>query len=332
MEKEARFYEKLEDLTVRCTLCPHKCTIADGKKGFCRVRKNKSGTLYSEIYGEISSVGIDPIEKKPLFHFYPGSKIFSIGTIGCNLKCEFCQNWQISQVDAPTDFYTSQEVIEAALYHNSIGIAFTYNEPFIWYEYVYDTALLAKKNNLKNVLVTNGYVNFEPLNEIIPLIDAMNIDLKAFNDEFYKKVCGGDYETVLRNIEISYKSGVYVEVTTLIVTGGNDDLNELENEFSTLSEISPDIPLHLSKYHPAFKYKAPSTDIEFLKEAYKIAKKYLNYVYVGNILDERYETTYCSKCGNPAIIRKGFDVDTKNIDSEGRCKVCKNQIQGRFQF
>jgi pyruvate formate lyase activating enzyme len=328
--KEAMFYEQLGNNMVKCDLCPHKCVIKENSVGVCKVRKNVNGKLYSLNYGEVSSIALDPIEKKPLFHFYPGGSIISVGTWGCNFRCQFCQNWEISQQRPPyVKKITPEDLVDIAteyIHEGNIGIAYTYSEPIVWYEFVYETAKLAKAKNLKNVLVTNGYINDQPLEELIPFIDAMNIDLKAFNNEFYQKVCGGRYEDVLRAIEKVHNAGVHVEVTTLIVTGGNDNFDELEEEFRTLARISSDIPLHLSRYHPAYRYDEPPTRVEFLIEAYKLAKKYLNYVYLGNVWDERYESTYCPKCGSLVIIRRGYDVRIINLDEEGRCKVCNNQI------
>jgi pyruvate formate lyase activating enzyme len=332
--KEARYYSKFEDKRVRCKLCPNNCIIDLERVGICKVRKNIDGLLYSINYGEITSIALDPIEKKPLFHFYPGSSIISVGTWGCNFKCEFCQNWEISQ-QRPfyTKIITPDELVQIAQeykHEGNIGVAYTYNEPTIWYEFVYDSARFVKEKGMKNVLVTNGYINEEPLSDLVPYIDAMNIDLKAFNNDFYQKVCGGRYEIVLRTIEIAVKSGVHVEVTTLIVPGGNDKLEELENEFKALATISKDIPLHLSRYHPAYKYNKPQTDLRILFDAYKLAKNYLNYVYLGNVWDEQYESTYCPKCGSLVIIRRGYDVKIVNLDEEGRCKTCNSQIVRRL--
>lgn len=329
---KARFWINLDnyDKLVECQLCPHKCRINEGKTGICKVRKNIDGKLYLLNYGEITSIALDPIEKKPLFHFYPGHTIISIGSWGCNLKCEFCQNWEISQKRPPyIKNIEPEELVAIANEYKSkgnIGIAYTYNEPIVLYEFVYNTAKLARTKGLKNVLVTNGYINHEPLEEIGRYIDAMNIDLKAFDNEFYRKICGGTYEPVLSTIEFCVKNNIHVEITTLVITDDNDNLEQLEREFKTLSEISKDIPLHLSRYHPAYKYTKPATKIEFLIEAYKKATKYLNYVYLGNVWNEKYENTYCPKCGSVAIIRSGYNIKIGNLDKEGRCKVCNNQI------
>lgn len=282
--KEALFYEALPDGKVHCLLCPQSCRIDDGKVGFCRVRKNIKGKLYSLIYGQITSLALDPIEKKPLYHFHPGKYILSIGTKGCNLACPFCQNWTISQDDSvATESITSQELIKKAKELNSFGIAYTYNEPFIWYEFVLDTAMLAKKEGLENVLVTNGFVNLEPLEKILPLIDAMNIDLKSIEDDFYRKVCRGRLNPVLETIKRAHKS-CHIELTNLIIP----TLNDSEDNFRRLVDwiydnLGGEVPLHFSRYFPCYKCDIPSTDINTLKLAEKIAKKKLKYVYLGNV-------------------------------------------------
>ncbi|ABS60833.1 AmmeMemoRadiSam system radical SAM enzyme [Fervidobacterium nodosum] len=335
---EAKYWKRLETFgrsesdenKLQCVLCPHECVISDGRTGICKVRKNIEGKLYSLNYGEVTSMALDPIEKKPLFHFYPGSSIISVGTWGCNFRCAFCQNWEISQ---QRPYYVKRiepyELVEIALeykHEGNIGIAYTYSEPIVWYEFVLETAKLAREAGLKNVLVTNGYINHEPLAELGKFIDAMNIDLKAFNNEFYRKVCGGDFEHVLNTIKYCVYNNIHVEVTTLVIPGENDDIQELEEEFKALVNISKDIPLHLSRYHPAYKYTKPATSVGKLIDIYNSAKKYLNYVYLGNVWDEKYESTYCPKCGNVVIIRKGYNIEIVNLDEEGRCKVCSNQI------
>jgi len=327
--KEAKFYEKLAENKVRCHLCPNRCVIADGKVGLCRVRKNVAATLYSLNYGEVTGIALDPVEKKPLFHFHPGKVILSLGTWGCNFHCAFCQNWEISQ-EKP--YYvkrlTPEEVVylaERYIHQGNVGIAYTYSEPVVWYEFVYETAILAKRVGLRNVLVTNGYVNTEPLRELIPYLDAANVDLKAINNKFYRKVCGGNYEDVLNTIALLYSSGVHVEVTTLLIPDENDDIAELEEEFKFLSSISTDIPLHLSRYHPAYRYTKPPTDFQKMKLTYETAKKYLNYVYLGNVWDPMFESTYCPKCGSAVIIREGYATKIVGLE-EGKCKVCNNPI------
>ncbi|KLO24295.1 radical SAM protein [Marinitoga sp. 1197] len=325
--KKAQFYEKYKNNIVKCSLCPHNCIIKENSTGICGVRKNIVGVLYTLNYGEITALNIDPIEKKPLFHYYPGKKVFSIGTWGCNFKCAFCQNFEISQIH-PYSIYkiSPEELVDIVVKKNMDMVAFTYSEPIVWYEYVYDTAKKLKENNIKTILITNGYINREPLLKLLPYIDAVNIDLKGFNDEFYKKIIGGKKEPVMENIKILIKNKIHTEVTTLVVTEGNDNKMELEDLFKWLGEISKDIPLHLSRYYPIYKYNKPSTDILFLKELYQIARKHLNYVYLGNVWDKSYESTYCPKCGNLIIKREGYNIKIQNIDDKGRCKHCLKEI------
>jgi pyruvate formate lyase activating enzyme len=282
--KESVHCELLEERKVRCLLCPNVCLLKKGETGKCGVRQNRHGRLFSLIYGEITSMALDPIEKKPLYHFHPGSSILSLGTRGCNLKCPWCQNWAISQkLDCPTQKITPQEAVARAQQLKSFGIAYTYNEPFIWYEFVYDTAKLAHKKGLKNVLVTNGYVNHKPLEEMIGLIDAMNIDIKSMREDFYQKYCRGKLAPVLRTAQYSAKR-CHVEITNLIIP----TLNDTEEDFQELTdwiaqELGGDTPLHFSRYYPAYKIDIAPTPVETLKKAETIAKKKLRYVYLGNV-------------------------------------------------
>ncbi|GAB6189190.1 AmmeMemoRadiSam system radical SAM enzyme [Marinitoga arctica] len=321
------FYEKLNNKKVKCQLCPHNCILQNNVIGFCRARKNVNGKLYSLNYGEITAINIDPIEKKPLFHFHPGEEVVSLGTWGCNFRCLFCQNFEISQ-ERPYSIYKLKpdEIVNFVNKKNSKIVAFTYSEPIVWYEYVYETAKLLKENNIKTVLVTNGYINKKPLLKLIPYIDAMNIDLKGFNDEFYKKVIAGQKEPVMESIKLAYENKVHIEITTLVVTNGNDKIEELEKMFNWIGNISKEIPLHLSRYYPVYKYNEPPTDIEKLKKLYSLAKNYLNYVYLGNVWDEKYESTYCPSCGELLIKRTGYNIKINNIDEKGRCKSCLKKI------
>ncbi len=330
MKKMALQFENVDEYTVRCTLCPHRCIIKPGQSGLCGVRVNENGFLFTLNYGEISSIAIDPIEKKPLFHFNPGDSILSVSTIGCNLKCPFCQNWEIAHEKVRTRRVAPEQLVKIALERGSKGIAFTYNEPMIWFEFVLDTSRMAAKEGLYNVLVTNGYIEEEPLKLLFQSIHAMNIDLKGWNDEFYLKEIGGKKEIVMRTIEMAYNAGVHVEVTTLVIPGKNDDINELEEEFKWLSSVSKDIPLHLSRYFPNYKYTIPPTPVEKLKEIYNVAKKYLNFVYIGNLWEEEYETTVCPNCGNVVIKRRGYEVEIVGLDEEGGCNKCGYQIARIF--
>lgn len=280
---EARYYEKLESKKVKCKLCPHGCILPQGSTGFCRARKNVDGKLYSLNYGYISSIAFDPIEKKPLYHFYPGSSILSIGTFGCSFRCLHCQNFEISQL-TPNVFEVETEKLIALAKKDPkcIGIAFTYNEPTIWFEYVMDVAKAFKQEGLKTVLVTNGYLNEEPLNDLLEVIDSANIDVKAFNEEFYKKICSGDLESVKRFVEICAKK-IHIEITTLIIPTLNDRDEEIENLAKWIASIDDRIPLHLTRYFPRYKMTLPPTPKETLMRLREVAKKYLVNVYLGNI-------------------------------------------------
>lgn len=286
---EAMFYNKLEHQRVHCYLCPHNCNIPRDGRGICGVRKNIDGILYSLNYGEISSIGMDPIEKKPLYRFHPGSYILSVGSVGCNLKCPFCQNHSIAQVK-PEEIHTHQaesdEIVAKALdlrKQGNIGIAYTYNEPSIWYEFVYETARKAQEEGLLNVLVTNGYISEEPLKQILPYIDAMNIDLKAYNDKFYHELVKGGLEEVRETIRRA-SGQCHVEITTLVIPGWNDSVEEMNEMAAWLASLSPDIPLHLSRYFPKYLMtERPPTSMDSLIELRKTAENHLKYVYLGNV-------------------------------------------------
>ncbi len=282
--KEALYYEPLDGKRVQCHLCPYNCVIAEGLRGACGVRTNKDGTLYTEVYNKTTGLALDPIEKKPLYHYHPGEFILSLGTKGCHLHCEFCQTWHISQeIDAPTREITSTEVIEKAKAVGSFGIAYTYNEPFIWYEFVLETAKLAKKNGLENVLVTNGYVNLPPLEGMLPYIDAMNVDLKSFDNEFYTRACKGSLKPVLEVLVRAHKS-CHLEITNLIIPTLNDSEDTIRRMVDWICQnLGNEVPLHLSRYFPAFRMSIPATPVETLKKAEKIAKTKLKYVYIGNV-------------------------------------------------
>ena len=282
--KEALYYEKIAACRVHCHLCPNECVIPDKGRGSCGVRINRGGVLYSEVYGRTTGIALDPIEKKPLNRYHPGEFILSLGTKGCNLHCDFCQNWHISQeLSAPTEEITSARIIEKAKELKSFGIAYTYNEPFIWYEFVLDTARLAKKNGLENVLVTNGYVNMAPLEEMLPVIDAMNIDLKSFDEEFYSKICKGRLKPILDVIKASAER-CHIELTNLIIPTLNDSTEAISKMVDWIYDnLGAEVPLHLSRYFPCYRMSLPSTPLETLKAAESIARKKLKYVYVGNV-------------------------------------------------
>lgn len=284
--KEALYWEGTDNSSVACSLCPHRCKITEGNIGVCRTRRNVGGKLYTLNYGKISSISLDPIEKKPLYRFYPGSYILSVGTFGCNFKCSFCQNWAIAHADPHTMEAAPEQLVDKALElkpEGNIGIAFTYNEPSIWFEFILDTVKISTEAGLKNVLVTNGFISKEPLQELLPYIHAMNIDVKAFTDKYYRKVCKGALDDVKRTVEIS-AGCCHLEVTTLVIPGLNDDIEDIGRLASWLASINDEIPLHLSRYFPNYQMRdIPPTPKETLFRAKEEADKYLKYVYLGNI-------------------------------------------------
>lgn len=323
--QEARYYEKSEAGKTFCRLCPKLCNIRPGHRGFCRVRKNEEGTLYAANYGQVTSHALDPIEKKPLYHFYPGSYILSLGTLGCNLKCGFCQNWQIAHGDPDSVRVSPREAVEAAVKqiekgYPNIGLAYTYSEPLMWYEYVYDTSRLARQAGLKNVLVTNGYINEEPLLDLLPFIDAMNIDVKGFSDRYYRDTCMGRLEPVVRNVELSYQA-CHVELTTLLVPGLNDDPGEIRELAQWAAGLNKNIPLHFSRYFPNFNMDLDPTPPESLRAARDIAREYLNYVYIGNAPQLDGGKTLCPGCGDTLLDRAGYGTRVTGIKG-GTCAKC----------
>jgi pyruvate formate lyase activating enzyme len=321
MEKKALFWEKRGDSTVKCLLCPHTCVISPGRRGICRVRENREGELTTLIYGEISSMADDPIEKKPLYHFHPGTSILSVGTVGCSFRCKFCQNYNISQdPDYPTQYLSPEDLVDAAKRSRSLGIAYTYTEPLIWYEYVIECCRLARQQGLKNVFVTNGYINREPLRELLPYADAFNVDLKSFREEFYRRVVGGKLHPVLDTIrDIAARDHVVLEVTTLVIPGYNDSDEEMESLTDFLASLRPDIPYHLSAYYPMYQFTAPATRPESLKRLKAIADKKLSYVYLGNVSGPG--DTYCHNCGSLLVRRMGYRISIDKYRN-GSCRNC----------
>ncbi|MEO0094743.1 MAG: AmmeMemoRadiSam system radical SAM enzyme [candidate division WOR-3 bacterium] len=323
MKIEAKYYEAFEGY-VQCRLCPHQCKILPGKKGICRARINEDNKLWAIDYGETTSIALDPIEKKPLYHFYPGSQILSIACNSCNMKCPFCQNWEISQVEVNTEYLSPEMLVKIYKEHPSLGVSYTYTEPLMWFEYLFDAAKLIRENGGKNVLVTNGLINEEPLRELLPLIDAMNIDLKSINPDIYKKKLGGDLDTVKRTIEISHKF-CHIEITNLIVTGLNDKPEQIDALIDYVAGVNPEIPLHFSRYYPNYKYTKPPTPTDTLFEAYEKARKKLKYVYLGNVPGEDGSNTYCPKCGALLIERMYFKALIKNLKGSN-CAKCGEKI------
>ncbi len=326
--KKALWQKRLENSKVQCLLCPRKCIISNKRDGFCFGRVNHNGVLYAKNYGQAVTIAIDPIEKKPLFHFLPGTDILSTATYGCNMRCPFCQNYEISQIKTPTTEITPENLVEIAKNKKLQSIAFTYTEPFIWYEMILDTSKIAKDNGIKIILVTNGLINDKPLEEIIPYIDAMNIDLKSIDAKVYKKILFGNLSTVQNTIKTSFENGVHIEITNLLVTGLNDKKSDISILVDWVVSLSSDIPIHFSKYSPNYKYKEPPTSPEILDYAYKKAKEKLNFVYTGNVIAGK-ENTYCPKCGELLIERNYFNVKQNKL-IDGKCPSCGKKIYGFF--
>ena len=321
---------------IECTLCPHLCKIQPGNRGICGVRKNTGEKIELTTYGVISGFSLDPVEKKPLYHFFPGYNILSAGSYGCNMRCDFCQNWHISQKASesfPKNTDPVKIVNDAKLSRNNIGIAFTYNEPIIWFEFMRDVAQKAKENGLHTVMVSNGYVNSYPLSEITGFIDAFNIDLKAFNEDFYKKLTGARLQPVLESLKQIAKAGKHLEVTTLIIPGRNDSDNEMESETRFISEeLGADTPFHLSRYFPTYKRDDPATPQATLERLYEIASKHLKNVYVGNTGAGNGQDTKCPVCATLVTSRSGYRIRLLNLDNEGKCTKCGNLIYRYFTF
>jgi len=324
--QEAKYYELLPDGSTKCLLCPHNCVIKPEKISPCKARKNIGGVLYAKNYGECVSIAMDTIEKKPLYHFYPGTLILSTAPNSCNFKCPYCQNSEISQEESSTKYVSPEELVESALQENSLGIAYTYTEPLTWYEYLIDTAKIARNKGLKNVLVTNGMINEEPLKELLPYIDAANIDLKSMDPEFYKKIVWGDLETVLNTIKIT-KNHWHIELANLIIPGYNDSPELIQELVDFVASIGVDIPLHFSRYFPHYKFNVPPTPVETLRFAGELACEKLQYVYIGNVWIKEssgirdWSSTYCPECGNLLVNRSYFGVRVTGI-ADGRCIKC----------
>lgn len=318
---EARYYEKRDNLSVKCILCPVECVIRPSKKGICSIRTNIDGVLYATGYANTIALSIDPIEKKPLYHFKPGTDILSIGPNGCNLSCGFCQNWRISQEQAPTRYISPEQLIEYAHSRNSVGVAYTYTEPLIWFEYILDSAKLLKNTGLATVVVSNGYINEEPAREIFKYIDAANFDLKSMKPEFYRKTCKGKLESVQRAIEIAREMGLHVEITNLLVPGHNDSDDEMEKLVDWIYNLDPSIVLHISRYFPNYKFDDVPTSPEILQHAYDLATRKLRYVYTGNIAGIGDSDTKCLNCGHILVRRNFYNVDVVGLD-ENKCASC----------
>ena len=324
MKVEAQFYTQHDDY-IECQLCPHYCKISEGKIGACRCRINDKGKLWTTNYGETTSIALDPIEKKPLYHFYPGRQIISIAPNHCNMRCPFCQNWEISQENTPTQYIAPETLVKIMKDHDSFGVSYTYTEPFTWYEYLLDAGAAVHKAGGKNVLVTNGMINEEPLRKVLPWIDAMNIDLKSMNASVYSDTLYGDFDTVKRTIEIS-REHCHIEITNLLVTGLNDREDDIDSLIDYVKSVDPNIPLHFSRYYPNYRYEQPPTPVKRLEYAFKAAKeKGMAYVYLGNVPSEDGSCTYCPKCGNLLIERMYYNSIMTGLKKD-KCKKCGEKI------
>jgi pyruvate formate lyase activating enzyme len=322
--REARWWDKLENGAAQCRLCPHACIILSGGNGKCRARKNVDGVLFASTFGRTVSLSVDPIEKKPLYHFLPGEGILSLGHNSCNLSCLFCQNHEISQEKAPEFPITPRQLATHCQRANVRMVAFTYTEPLTGLEFIIDSGRVLHEEGIKVVLVTNGFVNPEPFEEALPWIDAMNIDLKAFTDRFYDKTCEGALEPVLNTIRRAHQS-CHIEVTTLLVTNENDGEQEIRDLAAFLADLDPNLPLHLSRYFPRHLMTAPPTPVSTMHRAAEIARERLRYVYLGNLPGDN--DTLCPDCGLTLIRRSGYHVRTNGFDS-GVCPRCGAAVHG----
>ena len=332
--KEATFYERRGGEKLQCTLCPHQCLISSGKRGICGVRENRKGKLFSLVYGKVISWAVDPIEKKPLYHFYPGETAFSFATVGCNLSCLNCQNYTISQLPRQTDeipgeSISPQRIVELTIKRGARIIAYTYTEPTIFYEFAYDTCRLAHAQGIKNVFVTNGYSMPQPLKEISPILDGANVDLKSMREEVYRKICSAQLKPVLESIALMKKLGIWVEVTTLVIPGINDSEDELDSIATFLVQVGNETPWHLSRFYPTYKMRQyPHTPVETLLRAREIGERRgLKYIYIGNVQGQKSENTFCPRCGRMIVERRGFWTGETNVE-KGKCRFCDNKIEG----
>lgn len=337
LKKEAMFYTKLDNKRVLCELCPRHCVIEPGKRGFCRNRENQNGTLYSIVYNQPCSIGIEPIEKAPFYHFLPGEMRLTIATAGCNQRCKYCQNWQISQksVEELDNYYkTPQDIVKEAQEQNLKIICFTYSEPTVFYEYMYDIAVLAKQAGIKTAVVSGGYINPEPLKELCKVVDAIKIDLKGFNEDFYQDVCGTHLQPVLDACKIVKKSGVHFEIVNLVVPTLNDDTSMIKAMCYWIKDsLGTNIPLHFTRFYPQYKLpNLPPTPVSTLENAVQIARRVgLKYVYIGNVAGHEFDNTYCPNCHKLLIKRQGYTISENNIVN-GKCKFCGTKIYGVFSI
>lgn len=331
MRKEAILYEKVGK-ALNCKICERRCIISPGKTGFCQMRENMGDKIYNLNYAAVSSAAVDPIEKKPLFHFYPGSMVFSLGSVGCNFRCRYCQNWGISQAELeniPTRDMSPEDAIHLTKEYECKSIAWTYNEPTMWFEYTLDSAKIARKEDIKTIYVTNGYMSEESFQEIRPYLDAANIDLKGMREKFYQDLCEARLEPVLDTIVRMYDAKIHIEVTNLMIPGYNDSDEDIRSLVKFMvDEVGVEVPLHFTRFFPQYQMQElPPTEIKYLEKAHKIAKDAgMKYVYIGNVPTKDGENTYCPECGEPVIKRNGFSVMSDKIKETRKCPRCKADI------
>jgi len=331
---EVMFYKRLDDSRVECLVCPRKCRVADQERGFCGNKENRGGRYFTLVHSRPCAVNVDPIEKKPFFHVLPGTKSFSIATAGCNIECQFCQNWQIAQVrpeQVRSLFMPPEEVVRRAKETGCPTISYTYSEPVSFYEYMLDTAVEGNKRGVRSLVVTNGYINEEPLKKLCENVAAIKVDLKAFNERFYKELCRGELKPVLDTLKCLGKWSVWTEIVMLILPGHNDGEQEIRQMARWIKEeLSPDVPVHFTRFRPAYKMQdLPPTPIATLERCYEAAKEEgLRYVYIGNVPGHKAESTQCPRCGKTVIGRMGFAITQKSLSPDGRCSFCGEMIPG----
>lgn len=329
----ARYWEKLPEKKVVCKLCPKECVVANRERGYCGVRENHNGEYKTLVYNRLCSAHADPVEKKPFFHFLPGTLAFSFSTAGCNFECKYCQNWQISQFrpeQVRAMYMTPEKIVRVAKSTGSRSVAFTYGEPVVFFELMYDTAVKAREAGLRPIVITNGFYQEKPLRDLCKVVDAIKVDFKGFSEKFYREICDGELKPVLRNLKIIKESGVWLELVVLIVPTLNDSPSEIEAMSKwIMKNLGPDVPIHFSRFHPEYKLKnLPPTPVKTLEQCHKIARDNgIKFVYIGNVWAHKYENTYCPRCGTLLINRVGYMVEPPRLKN-GRCPKCNEPIPG----
>jgi len=318
---KASYWRAAPDGRVACELCPQRCSVAEGERGTCNLRENRGGVLYAAAYGEVASVAVDPIEKKPLYHFHPGEEVLSTGPNGCNFRCRGCQNYQLSQEEVPTHYLSPEALAQLAVAHGAPGLAYTYSEPLVWLEYVRDACLAGRERDLYNVAVSNGFLEPAPARELASQLDAANVDLKSMSDDFYRDYCGGRRDPVLRTCEL-FKREMHLEITNLLVTGLTDGEEDVAALVKWIAEnLGPDTPLHFSRYFPHYREAAPATPLHHLLRAKEIADRDLCYVYLGNVHGVGGTDTLCPQCGHLLVERSGYRTAVVGL-ADGKCNNC----------